>query len=299
MPRHAKRLIAALIAACGMTMGSGTMAQPTVRIDTIASQQTCTYYQNSEGAAAGSASAGWFGASASVAVAWRTWWVKDCVSNFATMKSSLEAALASSGKLAITSRSANYALSGIVSADGTQQDSMSQQTSRGGDIDIDSTGLFATMDITLKDASGKTIYGANVRKRIDLGNDATADGVSTGSEQSGQAIYNQLQEALALAVARKVAFHLVPLTVIGGDGRTIRLNYGAPYLQLGTTVEATSPDGRVTIRYNVVAADDAAATAEVDGDGNAGLIVPGSTATVIEADDPAANGRRMKRVDLP
>jgi hypothetical protein len=32
---------------------------------------------------------------------WRTWLVKDCVKNFATMRSSMEAALASSGNFTI------------------------------------------------------------------------------------------------------------------------------------------------------------------------------------------------------
>ena len=80
----------------------------------------------------------------------------------------------------------------------------------------------------------------------------------------------------------------------------IRLNYGSPLLTLGAIVTcATSPDGGATVRYNVVSADSGGATAEKDGDGDAARIVPGRTATVIEADDPAANERKYKRVDLP
>ncbi|ESQ88578.1 hypothetical protein ABAC460_15375 [Asticcacaulis sp. AC460] len=297
--RHAILSATAITMACTLAWGTSAQAQTSIRIGKIASQETCTYYQNSEGSAAAAASADWFGASAAVAVAWRTWWVKDCVSNFKTMTSSLEAALAASNKLTVVDRSGDYVLSGTVSADGTRQTQFSQDTSRGADYDLSANKLYASMNVTLQDRSGRKVFGATVRKEVDLSAYLTSDGTTASVEQSGQAVYNQLQEALALAVARKIAFRLEPLTVIDNDDGTIQLNYGAPYLQLGTTVQATSPDGRTVIRYNVIAANDATATAEPDGAGDTGRITPGSSAIVIEADDPAANGRRMKRVDLP
>ncbi len=104
---------------------------------------------------------------------------------------------------------------------------------------------------------------------------------------------------MALAVARLVAFHVVPLRVVSSDGGQIQLNYGSPLLKLGTIVQATSPDGLTTVRYSVTSASPGSAAAQAEGDADASRITPGSVASVIEADDPAANGRRYKKVDLP
>jgi hypothetical protein len=230
---------------------------------------------------------------------WRTWLVKDCVSDFPTLKTSLQAALAASGKLAVKGSGGKYVLSGAISQIGGMDDPATQTISTGS-YSVASQGIFVTMDVTLKDASGRIVYGGLLTKHLETGSNIQTPGMETGSYQpNGEATYTQLQNQIALAVARLAAFHIVPLQVTGNDGGQIRLNYGSPLLTLGTIVHATSPDGGATVRYNVVSADAGGATAEKDGDGDAARIVPGSTATVIEADDPAANERKYKRVDLP
>ena len=70
-------------------------------------------------------------------------------------------------------------------------------------------------------------------------------------------------------------------------------------MQLGDALQARSPDGATVVRYLVTSAADGTARAHIDGDGDAGRIVPGSQVTMFEAEDPAANGRRFNRVDLP
>lgn len=225
--------------------------------------------------------------------------MKDCVDNFASMKGSIESALASSGKLAVSSGTASYIVSGHVSAEGTRESSVSDQNSRQSDYYISSNKIFVTMNVSLLDSSGKSTFGSVITKEIEIGSEMSADGINTSNELNGQAIYAKIQNEMALAIARKIAFHIEPLRVIGGDGKTIQLNYGAPYLQLGTIVQVISPDGRAIIRYNVVGSDANRTIAQADSSGDTSLIVIGSTATIIEADDPAANGRRMNRVDLP
>ncbi|GEM_PF-1016768 len=226
---------------------------------------------------------------------WRTWLVKDCVSDFPSLKTSLQAALAASGKLAVKGSGGKYVLSGAISQIGGMDDPAVQTISTGS-YSVASQGIFVNMEVTLKDASGRIVYGGLLTKHLETGSNIQTPGMETGSYQpNGEATYTQLQNQVALAVARLAAFHIVPLQVVGNDGGQIRLNYGAPLLTLGMSVHATSPDGAASVRYSVVSADANGATAEKDGDGDASRIVPGSPADVVEDD----NGRHYKRVDLP
>jgi hypothetical protein len=78
------------------------------------------------------------------------------------------------------------------------------------------------------------------------------------------------------------------------------LNYGSPLLTLGTIVHATSSDGSTTVRYLVTSTSPEGAAAQVDGEvGDWTRIGPDSLASVVEADDPAANERRIEKTDLP
>lgn len=266
---------------------------PSISIGRIGSERTCTLYQESAGRSAVVATPYTLAAASS----WRTWLVKDCVDNFATMRTALQAALASSGKLAVRQAGGAYQLTGRISDVSGGGTDVSTDSARDG-FGVGVSFLRVGMDITVTDAAGRIVFGQLVSKKIETGSDVGADDFRATSSEAGRGLYTRLQHDVAIAVARKVSFRLVPLQVVGGGGRTIQLNYGAPLLTLGTMVMVTSPDG-ATVRYNVTSASDNSATAEVDGEGDIGRIGPGSTGVVIEADDPAANGRRMKRVDLP
>ena len=327
---HQSRLATALglagIAALAVT-GHASAQTPTISVGHITTHQNCKVYQESAGSKAVFAQQDTVvAAKESAAVAadrnhvvaakegtvvaaqrtqvatfssWRTWLVKDCVSDFPAIRTSLQAALAASGKLAIKGSGGNYVLSGAISQVGGTDDPATQTISTGS-YSVASQGIFVVMEVTLKDSSGRIVYGGLLTKHLETGSNIQTPGMETASYQpNGEATYTQLQNQVALAVARIAAFHIVPLQVVGSEGGQIRLNYGSPLLTLGMTVHATSPDGGATVRYNVVSADAGGATAEKDGDGDASRIVPGSTASVIEPGDPAENERRYKRVDLP
>ncbi|WP_293901125.1 hypothetical protein [Phenylobacterium sp.] len=298
-PGHHRRRIALAAVASLLAFATGAQAQPrggpSIGVGRITSERTCNLYQESEGRSAVVVSPYVIAAASS----WRTWLVRDCVDNFASIRTSLEAALASSGKFIVKPGGATYVVSGRISDVGGEGGPAPGAPSSRDGYSISSSKMFVNMDVTVRDAAGRIVYGALLTKSLETGSDISTGGFRATSSQSGQALYTQLQHEVALAVARQVAFHLVPMRVTGGDGRQIQLSYGAPMLTLGTIVMATSADGATTLRYNVTSAGAGMATAQLDGDGDPSRIGPGSIATVIEADDPAANGRRFKRVELP
>jgi hypothetical protein len=228
---------------------------------------------------------------------WRTWLVRDCVSNFATMRASLEAALASSGKITVRPRGAAYTVSATLSQVG--QDGGPLQADPRGAYSVSTQGIFATAEITVRDAAGRTVFGGVLTKHLETGSDIRTSGLHSGASQSGQAVYDELQNQIALAAARMVAFHIDPLRVVDGGRSQIRLNYGSPLLTVGTIVEVVPPGGGDSLRYLVTSADPGGASAKPDGEGDSSAVQPGVTANVVEADDPAANRRRIQRVELP
>jgi len=258
-------LVASVTGAASIA-GAAAHAQthmPTVVIGRIASEKSCTVYQESSGRSAMAATP--YGVAASES--WRTWLVKDCVDNFATIRTSLEAALASSGKFAVKTGGRGYTLTGTISQVGGDGGPAPPVPSSSGGYSIASRQMFVSMDVTLRDPSGRIVYGGLLTKHLETGSAIHTLGLDTRSSQSGEAVYTELQHQVALAAARLAAFHIDPLRVVGGDGRAIRLNYGSPLLTLGTIVHATSPDGATTVRYTVTAASPEGATAEVDGEG--------------------------------
>ena len=280
-----------------LTIPAAVQAQPrgvpAISVGRISSERTCTLYRESAGRSAMVATPYTVAAASS----WRTWLVRDCVDNFPTLRTSLQAALASSGKLSVR-QSGGAVLTARISDITGGGAEPSADTARDG-FAAASNFISVSTDVTITDPSGRIVFGQLVTKKLETGSDIDVDGFRATSSEAGRGLYARLQHEVAIAVARKVSFRLVPLEVVSGGGRTIQLNYGSPLLTLGTTVMVTSPDGRATVRYNVTSASDNSATAEVDGEGDVGRIVQGATGVVIEADDPAANGRRMKRVDLP
>jgi hypothetical protein len=283
-------------AAAGLALASAAHAQPratTLTVGKLSAEKTCTLYQESAGSSAVAVDA--YGA---VAVdSWRTWLVKDCVSNFATLRSSLEAALASSGHVALRPKGGAYTVSASLSQVG--QDGGPPQGNPNGAYSVSTQGVFATAQVTVRDAAGRTVFGDVVTKHMETASDIRTSGLRSGSSQSGEAVYTELQNEIALTIARAVAFHIDPLRVVDGAGKQIRLNYGPPLLKLGAIVEVSRPGGASSLRYLVDSADGAGATAHQDSEGDSSGVGPGLTANFVESDDPAANRRRTQRVELP
>lgn len=293
-----RRAVAALLiaAACAPQAAAQSADRPALSVGRIGTVKSCTLYRETAGRAGAVATP----YAAAAFASWRTWWVKDCVDNFATMRSSLEAALAASGGVDL-GPGGDYVVTATLSdvsggPGGAAPDAPDMGESG---FAIATSGMRVNVDVTVRDRSGRAVFGTLLTKTIETGYDVKVGTFQASANESGQALYGRLQQQVALAIARAVAFHFTPLEVVGGDGRQIRLNYGSPLLTLGTTVQATSPDGGTMVRYNVVSAAPGSALARVEGGGDPSRIVPGSRAIVIEADDPAANARRFDKVELP
>jgi hypothetical protein len=260
--------LASVIAATLLPTTVPAAAGVPVAVGAITARQSCTTYVTGAGSSAMVATADGF----AVADSWRTWLVRDCEQQFTMLRGSLEAALAGTGYFAIGTRRGGYRVTGSISDVGVRA------TPDG------STLAIVMMELHVADGVGHLVYGGLLTKAVDLpGGDASM-------------VYNHLEQQVALAAARLVAFRLTPLTVLADDGRDIRLNYGAPLLETGTMLSVMTAGG-FAARFVVASADGASATAEPDGD--TGRVMPGSIVTVIEPEASAANARRLRRGTLP
>ena len=270
-----------------------------VSVGRLKSEKTCSLYKMTAGHHREAGAYSPYGGAYASDTAWIDYLIRDCVDHFASLRTSLQAALASSGKIVVSAAgSGAYVVEGRIS-----------EVSGGGPADpasdspdvsyaISSSDLFVNMDVTLKNARGQIIYGGLLTKKIETGFSMQTGGLSTSTRRSGQALYTELQHEVALAVARVVTFKLAPLKVTSVVSNRVRLNYGSPLLQQGTLVQVVTQTGAV-VRYNVVGAGQGSSLAEYQGGGDASEVTPGSVAAVIEDEDPASSARRFEKVDLP
>lgn len=275
--------------------GSANAQSPhSIRIGYVQAKEECQYFREYSGETALAATP-WMLAYAS---SWRSWMVKDCESQFDTMRTSLESAFASTGKFSVGNGGylVNVTLSGVT--DGGPAADVPPADQRG-EYHISQSFMSVALDVTVTDRDGTVVYGGPIMKKVETGYSMTADNSYSNGSNTGEAVYGQLQQEVALAVARLVAFKIEPLRVSEIDGYDIKLNYGSPLLKLGTIVQVDGKGGMRRLRYLVTSSDSRYALAEVDGDNDPSLIEIGAFASVIEGDDPAANGRRYKRTRLP
>ena len=300
-------IIVAVAAAAPLDAAAGKGS--TVTIGTFTSTKQCTIYQESEGSAgyradSAAAAAATFDGSAAAArssvsayATWRTWLVKDCVDHFKSLRTSLQAALAASDTgLIVTTGAADLTASGAISDIRTITGTGFTAAGEGYGTGADKMAV--SFDITVRDRQGRILFGAPITKSIDLSSSTYAGNISTGSTESGEGIYAHIQQDVAMAAARAIAFHFRPLTITAINGKTVSLNYGAPYLQLGSIVQIIGNQGGV-MRTTVIAAGPGTAVARVEGSPNLSEIAPGAAATFIDSEDPAANGRRFEKKELP
>lgn len=295
--RHGKQAggIAALALLASLATPALAQSGAAFGVGTIASDRTCTVYQESAGRSGAVLTPWAVGGYAS----WRTWLVKDCVSNFASMKLSLQAALAAGvGVGARGGGGGKFTISGRVSAVDGGGARPAPEAPDGQAFAIASNLITVNMDVTVRDATGHIVFGGLLTKTLEVGSDIKAGTFRATGNMSGAAAYTRLQHEVALAVARMVVFHFDPLRIVGRSGRIARLNHGAPLLALGTLAQGIGSDGQ-PVMLRVIAAGAGIASAEITGDGDLGDLAPDSSLTVIEADDPAANQQTLRRVDLP
>jgi hypothetical protein len=289
---------AGLIASVALITGTPSVAsKPVVSVGALASEKTCTLYKLTAGQHREAGIVNPYGAAYASQTTWRDYLVRDCIDHFASLRTSIQAALASSGRLTIApGERGGYVVTGRISEVSGGGPAAPAEAGPGG-FAISTSDMLVNMDVTVKDPQGQIVFGGLLTKKLQTGFNMETSAFSSSSSQSGKAIYTELQHQVALAVARLVAFHVEPLRVTGIEGEEIQLNYGAPLLQVGTLVQVTGAHGMM--RFNVTSAADGSAQAELDGDGDVASISQGMRATVVEADDPAANGRRFRKVDLP
>lgn len=290
-------MAATMVIACA----APAAAQQRVVIGAFTSSQSCeTYVLTSGSVAAAGSHTRVYGVgsrtSAAFAASWRQDLVRDCTDNFPGLRASITSALTASGRVEVVPRGTRGALvlNGRVSDVGTSSSSVSTQ-------DMDHSGQDAglTVDLSLQEPGGGTRFGASIAKRISLSGDFATEGFISSTSQSTTSAYNALQRELAMAVSRSVNFELDPLRVISVSGRRARVSYGAPLLTLGATVIVDGGVERGQIRCNVVSAGNGFADIEAEGGQNLEHILPGSRAQFAEPEDPASNGRRLERVNLP
>lgn len=293
-----------LAAAAAWTAPVAAQAPVNVAVGTVASQRNCTTYQLQWGRESMTASsrrgavigAGGAAYAARDAMAYRRAWgtdlVRDCVSNFPRLRASLRDALAASGQVRVGA--GGYTLSGELSSIGSANSTVDRP-----DMNDSRDDAVVNVRYSLQDRAGRSVFGGVLSKRVTLSAGLSSESGSFSSSEDTASGYGRLQSEVALAIARAVSFHFVPLRVVDVSGNRVRLNYGAPFLTLGATVLVPTRRGMTTIKALVVSAASGSALAEVDGSGAMDDVAIGAPAQFVEADDPAANSRRYDRVDLP
>lgn len=290
-----RKIVLSALLFAGLSISAPVGAQTTTLVlGRITTSQSCTYLQNSSGRA-GAVVTPW---AVGVYASWRTWWEKECVANFPSMRSTVESAFASSGRLRVGSRGARYSVS-INITDVSSPNGPAPVAPERDKFSVARSYVMVSMDVSVRDGAGRVVFGGLLTKKLEIGSDIKVDGFEASSSESGPVVYGRLQNELGLAAARMVAFHFTPIQVTSAQGREIQVNYGSPLLSLGSLLLVASPDRRTTLRFRVTSATAEFSTAKQDGQGDPDAIGPGSIATFIEPEDPQQNGRRYERVDLP
>tara|TARA_A100001391_G_scaffold46046_2_gene27174 strand:- start:54697 stop:55614 length:918 start_codon:yes stop_codon:yes gene_type:complete len=302
-----RRFTLGLCAVSALAVAGPALAQSDVRIavGTVNSTQSCQYFREYEGSSASVFASEyrrfWGYARRNAASArvssWRSWVWRDCQTNFETLRHSLAAALASTGR--ITVGSGGYRLDVTIS-DVSETPPAQSRPVRGDTAYHTSWGTASVnLSYTVHDRTGAAIDGGNIRKQIEMGRTLNTENLRMRTMEPGEAVYDLLQQEASDAVARAVVFDIDPITVTAVDGPRIEVNYGGPLLSLGDILLVEKSEGVGTIRYRVTSAGAGRSVAEVDGDNDTYAINPGNQATFVEADSDAANGRRYERVRLP
>lgn len=279
-----------------------------VAIGSFTSQQRCTLYAVTSGSESMSASAGagvaanayGYAAAASATFAWARSWrtqlVRDCVTNFQGLKSSLTAALAASGRVVVVPAGTRGAmvLSGRVSDVGVTS---SQISERGNDESLGEATL--TVELSLAGPGGAVRFGNSIVKTLTFDEQYQSGDYRESRTQNDSVTYGRLQRELAFAVSRAVAFHLSPIRVVENNGRRLRVNYGAPLLNVGASLSVDGGLDAGIIRGTVVAAGTGFADVEAPGGRDLSRVRVGSIATFAEPEDPGANTPAFPNVELP
>lgn len=296
---------AAAAALAGSITPLAAQERERVNVGTITSTQTCTYFRNYSGSTLeygeeyyariwGAAAAARYYAAHTT---WRSWVVKDCQSNFQTLRSAVEGALASSGRL--TTGRGGYTLDITISDIGETGPTQNAPVNDPNGYWTSWGTANATVSYVLKDAAGRNVDGGVLTKTIEMSRTIDTQDFTMRVAEPGASVYDLMQRDVAQMLARKVAFGIDPLRVTAVEDDLIEVNYGGALLPVGSILDVRPSRGLGAIRYRVVSATQSDATAQVDGDNDVSNIDIGNLATFIEEDSDAASARRFKRKRLP
>jgi hypothetical protein len=297
--------LGALVLGAPASAQAGAGGREKVNVGTITSTQTCTYFRNYSGSTLEygeehyarlwglEAGARYYAAHTT----WRSWVVKDCQTNFQTLRSAVEGALASTGRL--TTGRGGYTLDITISDIGETGPAQNAPVNDPNGYWTSWGTANATVSFVLKDAAGRNIDGGVVTKTIEMSRTIDTADFTMRVGEPGASVYDLMQREVAQLLARKVAFGIDPLRVTAVEDDMIELNYGGALLPQGSIIDVRKSQGLGVIRYRVISATDRNATAQVDGDNDTSAIDIGNLGTFIEEDSDAASARRFKRKRLP
>lgn len=185
----------------------------------------------------------------------------------------------------------NYVVTGRVGAP-----EMAVSASSARDYCVGGTRMVASFDLRVRDARGDVIFGAVVEASAEVGSEIVSGEGECSNMTPANPGMRRLGNALALVVARRVAFTLVPLRIVAVNGTMVVVNHGGVLVPLGAIIQVAS-NGGDPVRYRITASTPASANAELIG--SAAIVGISAIARVIEGDDPQANARRFHKVELP
>ncbi len=288
----------------------GPAAQPIqIAIGDLSSQLDCTVYQESSGTdtTVSRSRTGIYAdpfvtvgvtsnAEASYST-WKTWYVKDCVDHFPSLKLSLQSSLAeTNATLKVSNVKADYYLSGALSA--TSSESGPIIYDNNADISSKSSRMKIYFNFVVRDKRGSVVFGSQVQSSINESFQAVSTGTSIQERADGEGIYSALEQKMSQAVARRVAFYFKPIEVLSFNNEKIILNYGSKMLPIGSSLTAMGRNGD-SVKLLVVTATTAQSVAIVDGNRQLSGLINDWTVNYLDPDSPEANGRRLQKVNLP
>lgn len=296
-------ILAGLFALAGSPVRAQELAA--VQIGSVTATQSCTYWRNYEGSSlvySEAEYARYWGAAAARSyyaahTTWRSWVEKDCQSNFQTLRSAIEAAIASTGRLTVGR--GGYTLDVTISDISADPPATNQPVSGDAAYRTSWGKAVVTANYTLRDRSGSSVDGGVITKRIDMSKTIDTNRMSVRASEPGGAVYDLIQNEVALQIAREVTFTIDPIQVIGVEGDRVEINYGRPLVELGDQLDIEKIRGIGAVRFRVISASDRTAIAQVRGDVDVSDVDVGSGVTFIEADSDAANARVLRRNRLP
>lgn len=196
--------------------------------------------------------------------AWGTFLVIECRKKFAELRTMIETAIVNTNKFSVFERARLYTLLderalaqigrtggaayrgrlkgvefliyGKVTEFSRGSNSYSEQR-----FDMSSDDAALALDLRIVNVrTGQIVFASNVREELQT-NASVNTGINSRQTSMDTArTYGLLQRGVAQSIARELTIQGYPPTVAQASGTQIYINYGAPFLQSGMTVEVFS-----------------------------------------------------------